>query len=89
MNPNMISKTETKSIIDNTGLYQQTSTWIHNQKRVYSVQVHCFFCDKSYNAHNNTFKKHLLTKKHKERENEHEQWCIREMNAFNEFVEDN
>ena len=82
MNQEMISKQETKSVINNTGMYQQTKTWIHNQKRVFSIQVHCGYCHQSYNAHNNTFKKHLSTQKHKDNRNAHLRFCQQEFERF-------
>jgi hypothetical protein len=65
MNPNMVSRRETDCTIDNTGMFTLTKTWIHNQSSVFSIDIHCCYCDQTYHGHNSTFKKHLSTKKHK------------------------
>ncbi len=60
---NQIRKQETKYIYDNR-VYKKTKTWLENQRRVYSVDVFCHYCNKSYHAHDNNFKKHITTNKH-------------------------
>jgi hypothetical protein len=88
MNQNMIRKKETTCTMDNTGMFKLTKTWIHNQSTVFSVDIHCYYCDQTYHGHNSTFKKHLSTKKHKDNFEEHEQYCRASMEEFNRREEE-
>ncbi len=46
-------------------MYIESRKYLEGQKAVYSIDVLCKFCNKSYHNHNNTFKHHLKTDKHK------------------------
>jgi hypothetical protein len=66
MNPNNIVKKQVKSVINSTGMYTQTKTWIENQKTVFCVESHCSYCHQTYNSYGSAFKKHLSSQKHKD-----------------------
>jgi hypothetical protein len=74
MNPNNIAKKQIESVINSTGMYTQTKTWIENQKTVFCVETHCSYCNETYKSHGNAFKKHLSSQKHKDNYEDHQKY---------------